>query len=145
MLLLCTHHKSIKVEQYGNSHLRLNHITYKISHMKAIDFINRLREQVIEEDNKAYQNLFDVAIDAKDPIWKDILSIYKDMPKEQQLAFLHFIRMIQANTLSHILGVLDGTTPLTKTHESFILKTKGNEASINGNLQDLFLVMEEEM
>jgi hypothetical protein len=72
--------------------------------MEAIEFVKKLKERVIENDNKVYQNLLDTTIEAKDPIWNGVLPIYKHLAKDQQLAFLQFLRMIQINTLSHILG-----------------------------------------
>ena len=111
--------------------------------MEAIDFVTKLKERVIENDNKVYQNLLDKTTEAKDPIWQGLLPMYKNMTKDQQIAFLEFLRMIQVNTLSHILGVLDGATTLTESQEHFILKTEENDELINGDLQDIFLGMEE--
>jgi hypothetical protein len=111
--------------------------------MEAIEFVKKLKDRVIENDNKVYQNLLDTTIRAEDPIWNGILPIYKNLDKSQQLAFLQFSRMIQVNTLSHILGVLDGSTTLGDNVENFILKTEEKADQINGYLQDLFLEMEE--
>lgn len=110
--------------------------------MEALEFVKKLKERIIENDNKTYQNLLDTTIEAKDPIWQGILPVYKNMNKDQQLAFLKFLRMIQVNTLSHILGVLDGTSTLTESQENFILKTEEKDELINGDLQDIFLEIE---
>jgi len=111
--------------------------------MEALEFVKKLKERVIENDNKVYQNLLDTTIEAKDPVWQGILPTYKAMNKDQQAAFLQFLRMIQVNTLSHILGVLDGSTTLSESDVNFILKTEGKDELINGDLQDIFLGMEE--
>jgi len=111
--------------------------------MEATEFVTKLRERVIENDNKVYQKLLDTTVEAKDSIWQGVLPIYKGMSKNQQLAFLQFLRLIQVNTLSHILGILDGSTNLTENGESFVLKTDENDELINGDLQDIFLGMEE--
>ena len=110
--------------------------------MEAIEFVKKLKERVIENDNRVYQNLLDTTIEAKDPIWQGMLLLYKKMTKDQQMAFLQFLRMIQVNTLSHILGVLDGSTTLTENSETFILKTEERDELINGDLQDIFLGLE---
>lgn len=111
--------------------------------MEALEFVKKLKERVIENDNKVYQNLLDTTIEAKDPIWQGVLPTYKNMNKDQQAAFLRFLRMIQVNTLSHILGVLDGSTTLSENDVNFILKTVEKDELINGDLQDIFLEMEE--
>lgn len=111
--------------------------------MEAIEFVTKLKERVIENDNKVYQDLLDTTIEAKDKIWQSILPIYKNMTKDEQLAFIQFLRLIQVNTLSHILGVLDGTTFLNNGNVNFVLKTEENGEIINGDLQDIFLEMEE--
>lgn len=112
--------------------------------MNAIEFVTKLRERVIEDDNKIYQNLLNATKEAKDPVWQGILPIYKNLSEEQQIAFFLFLRMIQVSTMSHILGILDGTTVLTKNIEKFILKITDEEETMSGNLQDIFFEMEED-
>jgi hypothetical protein len=112
--------------------------------MKSVEFVEAIRQRVIESDYAVYQNLLGSADEAKDPIWKNILPVYKGLAKEQQESFLNFLRLIQVNAVSHILGILDGSTYLNENKESFILKTESDEGVINGNLQDIFLEMEED-
>jgi hypothetical protein len=111
--------------------------------MEIIEFVKRLKERVIDNDNKVYQKILDTTKVAKDPVWQEILPVYKNMTKEQQVAFIRFLRLIQVNTLSHVLGILDGSTYLSDGNENFVLKTEQNEDPINGDLQDIFLGMEE--
>ncbi len=111
--------------------------------MEAIEFVGKLKERVIENDNKVYHSLLETTIEAKDPIWQGVLLVYKNMTEAQRLTFLQFIRMIQVNTLSHILGILDGTTSFSENDVNFVLKTEEKDEKINGYLQDIFLEMEE--
>lgn len=111
--------------------------------METIEFVTKLKGQVIDGDNKIYQNLLNETNEATDPIWQNMLLIYKKMTKDQQLAFVQFLRLIQVNTLSHVLGILDGSTYLAESIEDFVLKTAGGDHQINGSLQDIFLEMEE--
>jgi|GEM_PF-6006797 len=46
------------------------------------------------------------------------------------------------NTLSSLLGILDGSTFLSSENENFIVKTEGSDTIINGDLQDIFLGLE---
>lgn len=111
--------------------------------MEAIEFIEAIRQRVIENDYKVYHDLLDNSDNANDPVWKGILSLYKSMPKEQQEIFLNFLRLIQVNSVSHILGILDGSTFLNEKREEFFLTTESGGKVINGELQDIFLEMEE--
>jgi hypothetical protein len=112
--------------------------------MEAVEFIKAIRQRVIESDYAVYQNLLGGADEAKDPIWKSILPVYKGLANEQQESFLKFIRLIQVNAVSHILGILDGSTYLNENKESFVLKTEAGGGTINGDLQNIFLEMEED-
>jgi hypothetical protein len=111
--------------------------------MKAIEFVTAIRERVIENDYSIYQDLLEDTIKSDDPVWKEILPLYNNINNEQRKSFLNFIRLIQTNTVSHILGILDGSTYLDEKRQSFILKTEQEEDIINGDLQDIFLEMEE--
>lgn len=111
--------------------------------MEAIEFVKAVRERVVDNDYQVYQEMLENTTEVKDPLWKEILPLYKSLGKEQQVTFLQFLRLIQVNTLSHILGILDGSSYLNKNNEGLILKTDQNEGVINGDLQDIFWGMEE--
>jgi hypothetical protein len=111
--------------------------------MNNVKFIEALRQRAIENDNQFYQNLLDSTDEAKDPVWNKILYIYRNCSTEQKKSIVDFIRLIQVNTMSHILGVLDGSTYLSEDRELFILKAEKSDEMINGDLQDIFLGMEE--
>jgi len=42
-----------------------------------------------------------------------------------------------------VVNTLDGSTFLSSENENFILKTEGSDTIINGDLQDIFLGLEE--
>ena len=111
--------------------------------MKAIEFVTSIRDRVIEDDFKDYQETLDTITEAKVATWKGILPIYKNLSRDQQADFLQFMRMVQVNALSKVLGILDGSSYLNDSGEDFVLKTKQSDELINGYLQDTFLEMEE--
>ena len=110
--------------------------------METVEFVSAIRERVINSDHNVYESLLDNNKDAKDPLWKEILPFYKSLSTEQRQLFLNFIRLIQVNTVSHIFGILDGSTYLTESRLSFILKAELDSKPINVNLQDIFLELE---
>ena len=111
--------------------------------MEAKEFVIKLRERVIENDFNVYRDLLDPNIEATDPIWDGILRIYNTINKKQQEDLLKFLRLTQVNTLSHVLGILDGPINLSESNVNFILITDKENKAINGDLQDIFLEMEE--
>ncbi|HMT54765.1 MAG TPA: hypothetical protein PKD16_16940 [Saprospiraceae bacterium] len=111
--------------------------------MEAFEFVTAIRQRVVENDNKTYHDLLESDDSPQDSVWRAIYSIYKSLSKEQQKDFLLFLRLIQTNTISHVFGILDGSTYLNNYRESFVLKTESDNMVINGDLQDLFLEMEE--
>lgn len=113
--------------------------------MDAKKFVEALRKNAIEDDNRIYQSQLDTLSNPKDPIWRDAISIYRALDKNNKIVFLQFLRLIQINTLSHVLGVLDGSTTLVENGENFILKTQESDQVINGYLQDILWEIEEEM
>lgn len=110
--------------------------------METLEFVSAIRERVINSAHTGYENLLDSSVDAEDPLWKEILPFYKSLTLDQRELFLNFIRLIQVNTVSHFLGILDGSTYLTENRVSFILETELERKLINGNLQDIFLELE---
>jgi hypothetical protein len=111
--------------------------------MEPIEFVKAIKDRVIENDLKIYSDLLDSSDNPRDPIWKGVLPIYKALKPEQKKSFLQFLRLIQVNSVSHLFGILDGSTYLDEARESFILRTESSELAINGNLLDLFLETEE--
>jgi len=72
------------------------------------------------------------------------LPIYINFSREEKEVFLKFLKIVEINTLSHVLGILDGSTFTDGIEEEFILSTENNGKKINEDLQSLFLELIEE-
>lgn len=112
--------------------------------MKSEDLIKILNRDVIKGNLELYQNLLDTTNEATDPVWKGILPMYINFSKEEKETFLKFLKIVEINTLSHVLGILDGTTYAEGIENDFILTTENDNKKINEDLQDLFLELIEE-
>ncbi|WP_172279462.1 transposase [Chryseobacterium sp. LAM-KRS1] len=112
--------------------------------MTPEELVKILNRDVINGNLKVYQNLLDTTNEATDPIWKGILPIYINLSKEEKKNFLQFLKIVEINTLSHVLGVLDGSTFAEGIEEEFILSTENSGTKINDDLQSLFLELIEE-
>lgn len=112
--------------------------------MKSENLVKILKRVVIEGNLKLYQNLLETTTEATDPIWKGILPMYIDFSKEEKDIFLKFLKVVEINALSHVLGILDGSTQAEGLEDDFILTTENSDEKINEDLQDLFLELIEE-
>ncbi|MBE4947488.1 transposase [Chryseobacterium culicis] len=112
--------------------------------MNAEEFVKILNRDVIKGNLELYQNLLENTNEATDPVWKGILPMYINFSREEKEVFLKFLKIVEINTLSHVLGILDGTTHADDIEEDFILITENKNEKINEDLQDLFLELIEE-
>lgn len=112
--------------------------------MKSEDLIKILNRDVIKGNLELYRNLLDTTNEASDPVWKGIIPMYINFSKEEKETFIKFLKIVEINTLSHVLGILDGTTYAEGIEDDFILTTENDNKKINEDLQDLFLELIEE-
>lgn len=112
--------------------------------MKIDQVIGNFRKIVIDEDLSDYKHLLETTKSSDDKYWKGILPIYQNLTPSQKEDFLLFIRLIQSNTLSHILGILDGSSTLSEEQVEFKLTTEPGGEILTGEMQNIFLEMEEE-
>lgn len=110
--------------------------------MNPSTFVKLLRKTVIEENLVSYQKLLSTTKEASDPVWRSILPIYHNLNEEQKVAFFNFLRVVEVNTLSHILGILDGSSSSYEINEDLVLISDQSSEKINGDLQDIFLALE---
>ena len=115
--------------------------------MKTEYFVEKIRKAIIDENDAIYRDLFnntDMA-DATDEYWKKALLLFKSLDKYGQEALFEIMRQVSVDTLSNMFGVLDGVSSLENVDEEFKLTADDDESEvINGDLQDIFLEMEEE-
>lgn len=112
--------------------------------MQATELVKGIRDVVIDMTHAEYRNILDkFPENATVRNWIGIEKVYRGFDNEQKDAFWSFVRMIQVNTVSHILGTLDGSSIIVDNQEIFELKTGTGTELLNGYLQDMFLEMEE--
>ncbi|SMC41525.1 hypothetical protein [Chryseobacterium sp. YR221] len=112
--------------------------------MKPEELVRVLKRETIEGNLELYKNLLDTTNEAKDPVWKGILPIYINFSKEEKEIFIKFLRVVEINTLSHVLGIIDGSTYVDGITQDFFLTTGDSNEKINDDLQSLFLELIEE-
>ncbi len=105
------------------------------------DFIIGIYESVINENNSIYYDMFTKAnIDeAKNTYWKEAVRFFSNLSDEDKVIFFKILRQITIDTVSNILGILDGVSTIEGYDGFFKLLIEGNDTPINGDLLDLFL------
>lgn len=112
--------------------------------MKAEELVKILNKEVIEKNLSLYQDLLDNTNEASDPVWKGIVPMYINFSRHEKEIFLKFLKIVEINTLSHVLGILDGTNHVDEIENNFILTIENSDKKINEDLQELFLELIEE-
>ncbi len=115
--------------------------------MTPKDFITHLRSKIIEENLVIYRDLFtNVPIEkASDIYWQRALALFKALSPKQQEVFFEVIRQVAVDTTSNILGVIDGVNVLEELDVELKLTCNDEKQPLNGDLQSLFLVEEENL
>jgi hypothetical protein len=108
--------------------------------MRDTTFVNELRDAVVNDALNEYANLLET-IDpeaAKDPSWRILLSIYGNLGEARRKDLLVVLKLVMTDTVSHVLGILDGTSSIGGKLKPFKLFDESGD-QLAGNLQDHFL------
>ena len=106
-------------------------------------FVKKIRETVINDGVNDYKELFETTKveETSDLYWENALTFYKKLDNTQREILFDIIRQVSLDTVSHMLGILDGTSFLDEFNETF--KLSYGKIIINGDLQDFLLEQEE--
>ncbi len=113
--------------------------------MKPEELVKRLKNSVIDENQEIYRDIFlntDLG-EATDPYWQSALALFAKLSNEDREVLFSIIRQVSVDTISNVLGVLDGVAVLDGYDGEFVLTTEGSSEELNGDLQDFFLEIEE--
>ena|SRR5690349_12546215 len=109
-------------------------------------FVKSVMTTVVDDGVESYRQIFARPGVVTDPYWKRVLDLYRSLPRRQRKVILEIMRQVQVDTVSHLFGILDGSSGLDARVDGFelIAKTRKRKVRLNGDLQDLFLALEEE-
>lgn len=107
-------------------------------------FVKSLYESIVQENIGLYKNLYETTtVESKtSEYWKQSLSLYNSLTEEQRLTLLKMIEQTMIDTISNMLGIIDGSSTLKNCllEPKLLLDNKDTE----GELQDEFLAFIEE-
>lgn len=106
--------------------------------MKEI-FTKGLYETIVKGNKEIYKNMLeDTAVDKHTTDYMErVLNFYNELSIENKELLLNIIEQIMIDTISNILGVIDGSSNL----DDYIVESKLllDGVDTEGELQDLFL------
>lgn len=108
------------------------------------EFIKRLYSTIIEDGCSMYKRTFDnTTISSKtNEYWKNALSLYHSLDGAEKEVFLTVVKQVMIDSVSSVLGILDGSSSLNGGNLNFDVKIDGK--STDDMLQDAFLRFIEE-
>lgn len=114
--------------------------------MNSINFVRELRRFVIDFDHSQYRKQLEESEigEVKDEFWLSVVKFYQNLDAESQKTFFSILRQIKVDNTSLILGILDGNMILENQEKDFFLAIEGSKDPLNGELQEMFLELEEQ-
>ena len=112
--------------------------------MKEI-FIRSLYKTIVQGGKNEYKELFDNTNveEATDKYWISALQLYENLTEENKEKLMEVIELVMIDTISSILGIIDGSSTLSECNAE--PKLYLNDIDTDGELQDLFLEYVEEI
>ena len=117
--------------------------------MKPFDLADALLANIVDMNSHLYQRMFDDemlaerCLDDLDPEFQQSLEIYESQTDSQQEALIRRFRQITIDSVSSLLGIIDGSTPCGDFTGDFALTYNGSKIG-DDDLQDAFLEQIEE-
>ena len=101
---------------------------------------------VVDENVILYREMFTCTqlSDATDPYGRRALALFASLSEEQRAVFFEVVRQVSVDTVSNVLGVFDGVNMIEGADAGFAV-IYGRDQRMDGDLQSLFLVEDEEI
>jgi hypothetical protein len=105
-----------------------------------------LMREVVDENVATYRELFTSTPlrEATDPYWQRALTFFASLSEQQRAVFFEVVRQVSVDTVSNVLGVFDGVNTIEGADAGFAV-IYGRDQRMDGDLQSLFLVEDEEI
>jgi hypothetical protein len=109
-------------------------------------FISSIRSEVLEQNWADYQSALreESVSGSTSQYWPKMAKFNLSLNQEQRKQFEMTIRQVMVDTISNILGILDGTSILEHYRGDFNLTYSDDKKQLNGDLQTFFLAAEQE-
>lgn len=109
--------------------------------MKSKDFTNGIYRECVTDQLKLYKELLENTENATEPVWINIINIYKNFKEKDKSTFIDFLKIVEVNTIASLLSIIDGDKPIKNDFLTFELKEEGE--NLTGNLTHDFLELDD--
>ena len=110
--------------------------------MTADELIQLIHKEASEDTVKNYQSVLQGGDQGLNPAWDLFKQVYSGVAPDKQELLWDFVRMVQSDSISSILSILDNQTYPSIQKED--LKLMHGSEPLNGNLTDIYWEKEEE-
>jgi len=114
--------------------------------MKPEEFVKKIRQSVLDENIAIYKDLFaNTEVDqVSDPYWHEALGLFNKLSDEEKETLFKIMRQVSVDAISNLFALLDGVSCLEDQDGDFSLTIENEQEQLNGDLQDIFLEIEED-
>lgn len=105
---------------------------------KTEQFVKAVYATVVQEGLHAYKEMYEEEVSPSDTnLYSQAIHMYQQMDTEQQKLMMHLMEVVMVDTVSHVFGVIDGSSPLIDSDmEATVLL---DDVDTEGDLQDSFI------
>lgn len=105
---------------------------------KTEPFVKAVYETVVQEGLHMYKEMYEEELSSSDvDLYSQAIHMYQKMSTEQQRLMMHIIEVVMVDTVSHVFGAIDGTSPLTNSEIEATVLLDGTDTEME--LQDAFI------
>ena len=114
--------------------------------MSPEKFVSQIHLSVVQQNMEIYKDLLKSATPttASDLYWKRALAFYDLLSDDSRAVLFDIMRQTSVDAVSSFFAILDGVSVLEGSSVKFELMVQPENRLLNGNLQDLFLELEED-
>lgn len=108
------------------------------------ELVKSFYDSIVDENLRLYEDIFNTTeiTQNTDEYWKQAIGLYNRLDEEQKATLLLIVKQTMIDTISNVLGVIDGSSTLNDYDGS--LKLLADNEEVSGELQDHFLAYIEE-
>ena len=110
--------------------------------MTAEEFVKNVNQEIFEDTYNYYFETLPTPIVGTDKYLKNSKELYHSLSEEQKNQLQFFTKLVMQDVISSIFGKLDNISSYANQEGSFELNINGS--TINGDLQEIFLMKMEE-
>lgn len=110
--------------------------------MNTVELVYTLKSRLYDNALETYKSTYNKTVDGLDD-YSEAIKTFQTLPEKEKEHVLFLIRTVMWDTLSDLFSWLDGNYLLAGQTDGAELKIKGNK--MNGNLQDIWISIEEGM